>query len=162
MKWEHASLIVALASLGAAIWLVLRAGGLQRQALKKVLDLEAGLNDSAATLQSLLVSARRESERLEAVIRRVEGLSISTRRDALRAIEELADPAALSESQQLADLAEQLWVSARSRDADLFGENSTAVRVAHLADQGHPPPYIAERLGLSLGDVELLLSLRSA
>lgn len=158
MMWEHASLIGAILALAAALFVLVRA----KQVLKRARDLENSLQTKEAAWQAFVASARREAERLETALKQAEAASSGGRGDALSAIADLGDPAALADANRLANLAEQLPAQGWIDDVDLFGANSTVLEAARLADQGHPPQYIAKRLGLSLGDVELLLSLRSA
>lgn len=130
--------------------------------------------DQLAVLQNLIAVARRESERLEAALRRAEQLNLSPAAAAgapnpphsLARIESLADPAALADPNSLAlaasSLASPAGESLPPIDPDLFDSNRRTLELARLADQGLSPTDIARRLGLPLGEVELLLSLRPA
>jgi len=113
-------------------------------------DLKAELDSKMSALQAIIRIASEESSRLEAVIARAELLGVSPCADTLAAIEELTGSedcgSTLPPDTSLADSAE---IVAR-RDA-----------VYRLADQGLAASAIARSIGASLGDVELLMSLRS-
>jgi hypothetical protein len=96
---------------------------------------------------------------LEAAIRRAESLGLNVHLDSLSALQELADPAALADPHRLPQVAAQLPCGV---GGELFAENRQAVAIANLSAQGLSPVEIARRLSLPLGDVELLLNLRSA
>jgi hypothetical protein len=129
-------------------------------------DLKAEIDSKLAALQALVILARQESERLQAAIQRAEKAGTAfpgeEERDVLGMIERLADPAALDDPTQLAELAARLPPLPGGAAADLFDDNERTIAIARLADQGQSPAEIARRLGLAVGDVELLLSLRSA
>lgn len=111
---------------------------------------KAELDSKMSALQSLVRMASEESARLEAAIVRAERLGISTCADTLAAIEELT---AVDESSSRLPPA-----------ASLTMENEIAARrdaIYQLADQGLAAGAIARSIGLPLGDVELLMSLRS-
>ena len=114
-----------------------------------------------AALLQRCVTARQESQRLEAAIRRAEALALNAPRDTLAAMEALADPAALADPQPLAQLAAGMPLPPGVR-GELFEDNDRRVAIANLATAGLSPAEIARRLSLPIGDVELLLSLRSA
>jgi len=124
-------------------------------------DLRAEIDTKFAALQALTILARNESQRLEAAIRRAEGLGIDAPRDTLAAIEGLADPDALADPQRLAEVAAQMPPLPRGLRGELFAENDRQVAIANLAARGLAPTEIARRLSLPIGDVELLLNLRS-
>lgn len=113
-------------------------------------DLKAELDSKMSALQGIVRIANEESARLEAAIARAEQLGISPYPDTLAAIEGLnatADAGALV-------LPESPPVS----EGDPVGTQLGAVY--QLADQGLAPSAIARSLGTSLGDVELIMSLR--
>jgi len=125
-------------------------------------DLKAEIDTKFAALQALAILARHESDRLEAAIRRAEGLGDGAPRDTLAAIESLADPDALADPERLAEVAAQMPPLPRGLRGELFADNDRQVAIANLAARGLPPTEIARRLSLPIGEVELLLSLRSA
>jgi hypothetical protein len=125
-------------------------------------DLKAELDSKLSALQSLVAIAARERERLEAAIARAERRQLDIPRDALAAIENLGDPAALDDPERMAEVARGLPPPHGHIPADLFERNDRRLKIAELADRGAPPAEIARELGMSVGDVELLLSLRSA
>jgi hypothetical protein len=142
---EHASLVLSLGALAASACLFALTIRLHRQARQ----LGKSLAASQAALDALLASTHRQSDQVEAAISRAQEIKTESR-DILASIDELAE---------LTDLATIL--PALSTNApNLFNDNNTSLAVARLADQGHPPAYISKRLGLPLGEVELLLSLR--
>ena len=145
MIGEHASLIVSLSALAASASLFLLTLRQHRQARQLVNSLAA----SQAALDALLTIARRQSDHLESAIGHAERIQAGPR-DILASIDELAE---------LTDLA-AILPTLSTQAPNLFTDNHTSLAVAHLADQGHPPTYISHRLGLPLGEVELLLSLR--
>ena len=94
--------------------------------------------------------AAEETARLEAAISRAEQLGISPRPDSLTAIEELSGGDGLEGVlESVESLSSSDDLSAR-RDA-----------VYQLADQGLAAVAIARSIGAPLGDVELLMSLRT-
>ena len=125
-------------------------------------DLKAEIDTKLSALQALVILARRESERLEQAIRRAENADVAAPRDALAAIEGLADPAALADPDRLARVAAQMPPLPGGLRSDLFDDNQHQVAIARLAEQGLSPTEIARRLRLPIGEVELLLNLRSA
>jgi hypothetical protein len=125
-------------------------------------DLKAEIDTKLAALQALVILARQESERLERALLRAEGIDLTAPRDTLAAIESLADPAALADPDRLARLAAQMPALPGGLRSDLFAENDHRVAIAQLAEQGLAPAEIARRLRIPLGEVELLLNLRSA
>jgi DNA-binding NarL/FixJ family response regulator len=108
------------------------------------------------SLYALVDLAGREADRLEAALAR----SAENRGGSLAAIESLGEPAALDDPQSLARVAAQ--VTTTGAGGDLFADNDRQVAIARLADQGLTPAEIARRLSLPIGEVELLLNLRSA
>lgn len=127
-------------------------------------DLKAEIDSKLSALQALVVLARQEAERLEAAIRRAADGGIGgddAPRDTLAAIERLADPAALDDPDKLAEVAAQCPSHASATAADPFHDNERTIAIARLADRGHSSVEIARRLGRPLGEVELLLGLRS-
>lgn len=110
-------------------------------------DLKAELDSKMGALQALVRQASAESARLEAAIQRAERLGISTSRDTLREIERLADDdASQPRLPQLGGV--------------VFGDPHRD-QIYSLADGGLAAPTIAAQLGASIGDVEMVLSLRT-
>jgi DNA-binding NarL/FixJ family response regulator len=113
----------------------------------------AEIEAACSQLEALIDRARREAQRLEALI--AEAGEVRPR-DSLSLLEDLAQPAALADPQRLAMAAAAL---PRARD-DMFAENQRQVQISRLAEQGLTANQIAERLSLPIGDVEFLLNLR--
>jgi len=124
-------------------------------------ELKGQLDCKLSALQTLVALARRESDRLEAAIRRAERLNLEIPRDTLARIENLADPSALADATVLASTSASL-ANFPGIEENLFDSNRRSIELARLADQGLSPADIAHRLSLPLGEVELLLSLRPA
>ena len=112
--------------------------------------LKAELDSKMGALQAITRIASEESARLEAAIARAERLGISTCADTLAAIEALNGNDDFGNGLlPSASLAKSEEIAAR-RDA-----------VFQLADQGLASKAIAQSIGAPLGDVELLMSLRT-
>ncbi|MDA1052052.1 MAG: hypothetical protein O3C40_16420 [Planctomycetota bacterium] len=112
--------------------------------------LKAELDSKMSALQAIIRIASEESARLEAAIARAELLGISPCADTLAAIEELngsddSDGGLLPD----ASLARQDELAARR------------AAVYQLADRGLAASAIARSIGAPLGDIELLMSLRT-
>ncbi|HZN32507.1 MAG TPA: hypothetical protein VFB80_01765, partial [Pirellulaceae bacterium] len=110
---------------------------------------------------ALALLARQESQRLESALARAGSVEAPAPRYTLAAIESLGDAARLDDEERLPQLAAQISLAPGIR-GELFDDNRDLVAVANLADQGLSAPEIARRLSLPIGDVELLLNLRSA
>ena len=124
-------------------------------------DLKAELDSKLSALQALVALAREERALLEATISRLGRDEFDHPRGTLAAIESLGDPAALEDSQRLAQVAARMPVLPADLAADLFERDRQSLAVSRLADQGLSSESIAEHLHLPLGEVELLLSLRA-
>jgi len=120
------------------------------------------LDRKARQLQSLILLAQQQSTRLEAAIGLAQSLSHVSSVDPLSSLEALADPAQLANPQALARTAAKMPPLPGSATADLFAANQKTLAIAHLLEQGHAVPEIARRLSLPVGEIELLLSFRSA
>ena len=128
-------------------------------------DAGSELDSKLAALQALVIMARRESQRLERLLGQATDTSdesLATRPDPLAAIEGLADPAAMADPHALEKATAQSRLLPLGVPVQIWDEDRRGLNVAHLADQGHAATDIARQLGLALGDVELLLSLRPA
>jgi hypothetical protein len=112
-------------------------------------DLKAELDSKIGALQAVVRIAGEESSRLEAAIARAERLGISSCRDTLQEIEDLAEVGA-SQS-PLPEINDEIPI----------GREAHHDRIYALAERGLPPAAIAEQTGATLGDVEMLLSLKS-
>lgn len=131
--------------------------------LRKWADYRAStLSRDRAALQEFILIARQESERLEELIQRAAQLNLDSSRAPLAAIENLADPHLLDNPAAIAEAAARMPLVPRDIPRDLFEQDHKALAIARLADQGQPPDEISRRLGLPLGEIELLLSVRSA
>jgi hypothetical protein len=125
-------------------------------------ELKGELDAKLSGLQALVLIARQESQRLEAAVAKAGSLEIAPPRDTLARIEGLADPAALASQAALADLAAQMPGMPRGIADDFFEADKKPLAIARLADRGYSPAEIADELGLPIGEVELLLSLRTS
>ena len=112
-------------------------------------DIKAEIDTKLAALQALTIAARQECARLELLIARAQRLHGSV--DSLAAIEELADPAAMSDSSRLQQVIDNLPPPSRPAGP------SQRRAIQQLSASGLPPAAIAERLGLPVGEVELML-----
>jgi hypothetical protein len=155
MLWVNASSVLVLLVAALTFYFVNRrlyaAFALQRQ-------LETTLDE----LKSLLAAAHAATARLEAAIQRAESPRAPQPPGTLAAIENLADPIALADSQFLANVAAQLPTKPTDLAADIFEQDEKALSVARLCDQGLKPAEISSRLSLPIGEIEFLLSLRPA
>jgi hypothetical protein len=82
--------------------------------------------------------------------------------DSLTQIEQLSDPQALTDTQALQTVVEQLASLPTGVTSDLFEADRKILAISRLIEHGHPLPEVARRLSLPLGEVELLSSLRSS
>lgn len=113
-------------------------------------DLKAELDSKMSSLQAIVRMASDASDRLETAIARAEQLGISPCADTLAAIE------ALNEHDDS--------IGTRLPDVSGVTDDAIAARrsiIYQLADQGLAASAIAQSTGAPLGDVELLMSLRS-
>jgi hypothetical protein len=112
--------------------------------------LKAELDSKMSALQAILRIASEASARLEAAIAQAERLGISSCADTLAAIEELNGND---------DSGSRLMLGASvAKSEDLPARRAV---VYQLADQGLAAHAIAQSTGTPLGDVELLMSLRT-
>jgi len=123
-------------------------------------DMKAELDTKMIALQQLIQQAREQTQRLESALDRAERLGVAPCRDTLAEIErvtaELSNEAAAAAGEgplgDLPDVPEppaQPPVSDRDRRA-----------IYALADEGISSESIAEQVGATLGEVEMILSLR--
>jgi hypothetical protein len=165
-----ASLILIAAGIAGGIyWLVRRSALLaNRRSAEQVETQEAARQSNAqiesklAALEALVSLARKESQRLEAAIVKAQSLQLSTSRDTLAVIENLADPAMLADDQAFAKTAAKLPRLPNGVAADFFRADEKSLSIARLLDQGRTPAEISRQLKMPLGEVEFLLSLRAA
>jgi hypothetical protein len=112
--------------------------------------LKAELDSKMSALQAIIRIASEETARLETAISRAEQLGISPCADTLAAIEELSAGDDSGGGLPCGELPVPSIEIAARRDA-----------VYQLADQGLAANAIAQSIGAPLGDVELLMSLRT-
>ena len=124
-------------------------------------DLNESLEENLFDLQLLLDRAQVERERLEAAVEEARRLRIAVQPQTLELIESLANAEALADAARLAAVAAQMPANAGLPD-DLFTGDERVLAINTLAAQGHSAAEISRRLGLPLGEVELLLSARPA
>ena len=113
-------------------------------------DLKAELDSKMGALQAIIRIATEESARLEAAIARAEQLGVSPCANTLEAIEALSGDE---------DFGGDVLPHPPSATSDDIAAQRTVVY--QLADQGLAASAIARSIGAPLGDVELLMSLRS-
>jgi DNA-binding NarL/FixJ family response regulator len=123
-------------------------------------ELKGELDSKLAALQALVLMARQESQRLEAAIKTGEAMENAPPRDRLARIEGLAEPEALASAESLAQVANEMPQLPSDVAADLFAADHRMLEITRLQEKGHPAAEISRRLGLPLGEIELLLSLR--
>jgi DNA-binding NarL/FixJ family response regulator len=156
-----ASSICVLASIALVVYLLRRPGGptaTQRAAFKPSPELDSKMSE----LRVLIHAARQEAERLEAAIETANAVALPVAGDTLAAIEGLADPAALADDAAIARVVERTPQMHPGALSDLFEQNQKTIKVARLVDEGHSTAEIARRLHMPIGEVELLVGLRSA
>ena len=73
----------------------------------------------------------------------------------------LADPSALADQRALEQAVARVVALPAGEFADLFAADQRCLAIARLHDAGECPSEIARRLNLPIGEVELLLGLRS-
>jgi DNA-binding NarL/FixJ family response regulator len=121
----------------------------------------AALEGEVARLRALLATTSQQVERLNAAIASSPAIAPDLRApESLAAMEALGDPAALESGAALSAAAVNLSNMRPSAADNLFRENQREQDIVRLYQRGHSPPEIARRLALSLGEVELRLSLR--
>jgi len=123
-------------------------------------ELKGELDSKLSALQALVLIARQESQRLELAIKSAEELETAPPRDRLARIEGLAEPKALANSDSLVQVANEMPPLPAEVAADLFVADQRMMEICRLLEKGHPAAEISRRLGLPLGEIELLLSLR--
>ncbi len=114
-------------------------------------DLKAELDSKMGALQAIIRIANEASTRLQAVITRAEQLGISPCAETLAAIEELSSGNDLVAATLPAPPSVAGGVDAMAQRATVY----------QLADQGLAASAIAQSIGAPLGEVELMMSLRS-
>jgi DNA-binding NarL/FixJ family response regulator len=159
MTWANASMALVLAGTALAVYFLLRrAAALHAQGRERKRELDEKL----AALHELIVTARREAERLESAIKNAQALELKSPPDTLDSLESLADPSSLADPVALRHGAAQLPPLPGDVPGDMFESNQQTLAIARLSDQGNSAGEIASRLGLPLGEVELRLSMRAA
>lgn len=123
---------------------------------------KAEIDSKLCLLQILVGRAQRESQRLEAALARAEALGLPVRRDALAQIEALASqPVGNTAAAQFRTASDSCLVGSATSGA-LPGSSEQRRRIYSLADENRPLADIADRVGLPLGEVEMLLGLRTS
>ena len=117
--------------------------------------LQATLDSKMSALGALVRIAREHSDRLRADIARAAQLSVTARPDAMETIEQLA---AQSLDADAVSAALRTLPKLQERPAV---DSEFLRRITDLADRGENAESIARQTGASIGDVELLPSLRS-
>jgi hypothetical protein len=125
-------------------------------------DLKAELDSKMGLLQHLIRAAAREREQLEAAIARAEHFGLSRCRDTLAEIERAtSEPNEPGSADPMGVPLGQLPPAPCASRGELPLPRDQQTAVYRLADLGHSPAAISEQLGMSLGDVEMMLSVRS-
>ncbi len=120
--------------------------------------MQARIDSKLSALQALTIAAREESTRLEAAIEKAERLGLSPCPSTNQIIDQLADgkwqPEPINEPNGGS-------LDTDGRKNPLTIEETAQAELVHaMADQGCSVTSIAERLGLPIGDVEMLLSIK--
>ena len=122
-------------------------------------DLKAELDTKASMIRQLLLMAAEQQEKLDQSIAKAEQLGVTRSGDTLAKI---TDAAAQQSSGSGHDVRRDALDGLSPTRAVPQGELSDFRQaVSKLADLGHTSAAIAQQLGLSIGDVEMLISLRS-
>lgn len=125
-------------------------------------DLKAELETKMVALQQLIGMADAEASRLETAIARAQRLGISPCRDTLAELErvtaEVAGEVGSGSSGALGNLPQ---IPAAGETGEVVS-TETQARICALAESGLSAPAIAEQTGHTVGDVEMVLSLRGA
>jgi hypothetical protein len=123
-------------------------------------DLKGELDTKMVALQQLISMAEAEALRLEAAIERAQRLGISPCHDTLAELERVtAEVAGEVGSDSPVTLGNLPQVPVAAETANVVSADTQA-RICALAESGLPAPVIAEQIGHSVGDVEMVLSLR--
>jgi hypothetical protein len=156
MELLVASLVCVIAALSVGVHLLLRR--LQNLELRYH-DLSSRLDE----LQSLVMATRQAIEQPPTATQATE--HVGNRRsaaDPLARIEQLADPVMLADHNALDETANQIGGLPAGVATHLFDANEKSVAITRLIQHGHSLREISHRLHIPLGEVELLVSLRSS
>lgn len=120
-------------------------------------ELRAELDCKMAAMQSLIVQAHEESNRLTAVIERAERLGIAPVKDTMQAIAQLGE----SCPPVVAEIERRLAAMAPDVGQPQGFNQELAEKIYALADEGRNARMIAQQLRAPIGDIEFALGLRS-
>lgn len=125
--------------------------------------LAAELDTKTSVLRQLLLMATQATEKLDQSIRRAEQLGLPRGRDTLSEIQQAtAEPSGADGHGRLGPLPSRLPPTSAASQGRLEDSQDHQQAVYRLADLGHSPTSIAEQLGISIGEIEMLLSLRAS
>ena len=122
-------------------------------------DLKAEIDTKLRAFQHLNIQAEKQSQRLEAAIHRAEQLGLSDHPTILEEIQRVSSQT-VSSGESLAELSlgnlPPVDAGQGPSSSKLSGLQE---RILDLARRGHGARSIAQQIGVSVGDVELILSL---
>ena len=122
-------------------------------------DLKAELDTKIAVVRQLLLMVTEQQERIERSIAKAEHLGLARCRDTLSEIKNATTPSAGPANQQIpSDRLGCLPPTSTESQGQLTDRRQA---VSRLADLGTSSAAIANQLSLSVGEVEMLLRLRS-
>ena len=125
-------------------------------------DLKAEIDTKMVALQQLIRMAGAEANRLEAAIARAERLGVGPCRDTLAELERVtAEVAGEIRSESTAALGNLPQMPPATESGNVVS-GETQAQICALAESGLPPREIAEQTGHTVGDVEMVLSLKGA
>lgn len=122
-------------------------------------DLKAELDTKITVVRQLLLMVAEHQERIERSIARAEQLGLPRCRDTLSDIQDATAPSATRTGQPTDPDARGCLPPTSAESQGQLTDRRQAV--SRLADLGYTSAAIADQLSLSVGDVEMLLSLRS-
>ncbi len=124
-------------------------------------DLKAELDSKMGVLQQLVRMAADHEQRLEQLIARAEQLGLHRTVDVLSEIQQATSPSNRLSTDGATGPAASRFPPPSARAQGLLSEPTDQQRAVYqLADQGRSAASIAEQVGLPLGEVEMLLSIR--
>lgn len=121
-------------------------------------DLKAELDSKMSALQALIGLVRDETARLEAAITRAHRLGVTGHGSLLDEVERLTSE--LTGDQESFDHDDQGAELTSGRLAELPCTSAQRSQIYLLADRGQSPAEISDAVGVTEGDVELLLAVR--
>jgi TolA-binding protein len=155
MEWILASLALVIAALSGVVFLLARRQQAleirQKEQLRQLSELQSaicGMRRQLQLLQAQPTSFAADEDRQASL-------------DPLESIEHLGETAALTNADALKNAARHISSLPPGVVADLFEADQKLIAISRLVEHGHSLPEVARRLNLTIGEVELLSSLRS-